>query len=535
MKAKILIGAVIVLLMSLLLVGCGGKSTDTPPTVDQKDTQEKYGGIFRIVGPGGDPQNIDPQLNRSYLTQWAVGPVYNRLVKPKMGPGISEGSFIPEPDLAQEWDISEDGLVYTFYLRKGVKWHDVPPVNGREFVASDVRFNFDRIFELKGPQYDLFSNVDKIETPDDYTVKFTLKKPQPAFLQYLGSGYSWMVAPETVREFGDVSNVAIGTGPFILEEYERGVALRYRANPDYFLGRPYFDGVEMLIMADDAARLAAFRAGELDMINYVSVDVAELIFKSNPKIENKLYNLNFPRMLWIQTEKKPFNDVKVRQAINFAIDKQAIHDVILKGGGTYSSPVGGASEWSLSKEDREHYLRYDPELAKKLLKEAGYENGFKTVIKLATYGTQALVDMASMIKENLAAVGIKADIEIVEYAVGLETRQSGTFELYLGPQQSLGEADQWLRYQYSTSAFLNHGRFSDSYLDELLEKQSSEMDETKRKELVLEAQHYIMEKMPIVLLYDQLFYWPVQPWVKGFAINYEYGTIPWESMWLDKE
>ncbi|MHB1125565.1 MAG: ABC transporter substrate-binding protein [Bacillota bacterium] len=535
MKLKrLLVFMVIILTVVLLIAGCGGKASTVEN--DKDSNVPKYGGVANWVLYAGDPENLDPQINRAFIAHWAVSPVYNRLIKPKVGPDIHPNAFVPEGDLAEKWDISDDGLEYTFYLRKGVKWHDVPPLNGREFVSSDVRFNFERISELKGPQYDFFSNIVKIETPDNYTVKFILKNPQASFLRYLAAGISSIVAPEAVDEFGDLTNVAIGTGPFIMEKYDRGVGITYKANPNYFKGKPYLDGLQFLIIPDESARIAAFRAGQLDLANYVSVTAVESIKPYVPEAYIKEYHSSSTIMFWMQTQRRPFDNLKVRQAINYAIDKKAIIEVIALGAGTLSAPVSSSyEEWTLPEKEREDYNRYDPEYAKQLLKEAGYENGFKTEIKLATYGSDAYTNMASMLTEYLAAIGIEADIKIVEYAVGLQIRRTGDFDLYLGPQSPMVEIDQLLGYQYETGAFLNHSMYSDPRLDEMLIKQRQEMDIEKRKEIVLEIQRYIMDNaMPNVLLYDSVTNWTVQPWVKDFAFNFDYGNVNWDKIWINK-
>jgi peptide/nickel transport system substrate-binding protein len=173
--------------------------------------------------------------------------VHSTLLRHKLGPGIQPGSFIVEPHLAERWEQPDD-TTYVFYLRKGVKWHNKPPVNGRELVAEDVKFTFDRFLTEPGnaDRY-MLESVDRVEVVDRYTVKFLLKEPFVWLLDVLANPRSvWIIAPEVVQKFGDLkkAEAAIGTGPFLLERYEPHVKTVFKRNPDYFLkDQPYVDGV----------------------------------------------------------------------------------------------------------------------------------------------------------------------------------------------------------------------------------------------------------------------------------------------------
>src|SRR5215211_8783938 len=218
----------------------------------------KRGGILHARG--WDPVHFDPHLTRAFMTHTALSFVYSKLLRHKAGPDVRPGMFIVEPDLAERWEEPDD-TTYMFYLRRGVKWHNKPPVNGRELVAEDVKFTFDRFLSEKGnPSRYFLDSVDRVEVVDRYTVKFVLHEPFVWLLDMLASATSmWIIAPEVAQQYGDLKRVetAIGTGPFILERYEPNVKTVFRRNPDYFVpDLPYVDGVEWLVVEDESTGLA---------------------------------------------------------------------------------------------------------------------------------------------------------------------------------------------------------------------------------------------------------------------------------------
>src|SRR5262249_9088464 len=226
----------------------------------------KRGGILRVRGY--DPPHFDHHLTLNFKANTTLSLVYSRLMRHRLGPGVQPGTFIVEPDLAERWEAPDD-TTYVFHLRKGVKWHNKPPVNGRELVAEDVKFTYDRFLTEKGnPVRFLLDPVDRVEVVDRYTVKFVLKEPFVWLIETLAlAGAMWIIAPEVVQQFGDLKKPesAIGTGPFLLERYEPNVKTVFTRNPDYFRpGQPYVDGVEWFVLDDESTGLAMYRTGQLD-------------------------------------------------------------------------------------------------------------------------------------------------------------------------------------------------------------------------------------------------------------------------------
>jgi ABC-type transport system substrate-binding protein len=228
--------------------------------------QPRRGGILRVRG--WDPPHFDPHLTIAPATHFTLSLVYGRLVRHQVGPQVQPGTFIVEPDLAERWEQPDD-TTYVFHLRQGVKWHKKPPVNGRELVAEDVKFTYDRFLTDPGNanRY-ILEPVAQIEVVDRYTVKFLLKEPYVWFVNALAYPWSmWIIAPEVVEKYGDLkkAETAIGTGPFVLERYEPNVKAVFIRHPEYFRkDQPYVDGVEWLSIPDESTGLAMYRTGQID-------------------------------------------------------------------------------------------------------------------------------------------------------------------------------------------------------------------------------------------------------------------------------
>jgi peptide/nickel transport system substrate-binding protein len=252
--------------------------------------QPRRGGTLRVRG--FDPPNFDPHLTVAGFTQSTVGFVYSKLVRHKVGGDVPPGTFIIEPDLAERWEELDD-TTYVFHLRKGVKWHNKPPLNGRELVAEDVKFTYDRFLtETSNANRYLLDSVDRVEVVDRYTVKFLLKEPYVWLISVLAYPQSmWIVAPEVVQQFGDLKKAesVIGTGPFMLERYEPNVKTIFKRHPDYYRdGQPYVDAVEWLVIPDESTGLAMYRTGQIDCgpgINWaVRQQDLEALKKSHPHL-----------------------------------------------------------------------------------------------------------------------------------------------------------------------------------------------------------------------------------------------------------
>src|SRR2546425_2391170 len=228
--------------------------------------QPKRGGILRVRGY--DPPHFDHHQTLNFKTNTTLSFAYSTLARYKVGADVEPGTFTTEPHLAESWETPDD-TTYIFHLRQGIKWHNKPPLNGRELVADDVKFTYDRFLSEPGNanRY-MLDLIERVEVVDRYTVKFVLKEPYVWLVNALAYPWSmWIIAPEVVQQFGDLKKPesAIGTGPFLLERYEPNVKAVFKRHPEYFrTGQPYVDGVEWVVLEDESTGLAMYRTGQID-------------------------------------------------------------------------------------------------------------------------------------------------------------------------------------------------------------------------------------------------------------------------------
>jgi peptide/nickel transport system substrate-binding protein len=468
-------------------------------------------------------------------------------VRHKVGADAPPGTFTIEPDLAERWEELDD-TTYVFYLRKGVKWHNKPPVNGRELVAEDVKFTYDRFLTEKGNtnRY-LLDSVDRIEVVDRYTVKFLLKEPYVWFISVLAYPTSmWIIAPEVVQQYGDLRKVetAIGTGPFLLERYEPNVKTVFKRNPDYYRdGQPYVDGVEWLVIPDESTGLAMYRTGQIDCgpgINWaVRQQDVEAMKKSHPHFMYQDFLSQSAGAITMRTDMPPFNDVRVRRAISHAIDRQALVEAVGGRGAPTAAVSRGLVEWSLPIEqlgEGAAYYRYDPKEARRLLAEAGYPKGFKTTLTVTSGLTRDLVDDAQVVQRYLKDVGIDAELKLQEYGAYVATTVQGKFEgLVRGPIGVAWEPDARLYRAYAADSSRNIGHVNDATLTAMLKEQRRTKDLQARKQLIHDIQRYVAAQQYYVYLNSGTITTSWQPYVKNFAPNhsFDYGNRA-AALWLER-
>jgi peptide/nickel transport system substrate-binding protein len=505
----------------------------------------KRGGIVRVRGR--DPVHFDPHLTRNARTHTALSFVYSKLLRHKVGPDVRPGTFIIEPDLAERWE-SPDDTTYIFHLRQGVKWHHKPPVNGRELVAEDVKFTFDRFLAEKGnPGRYMLDSVDHVEVVDRYTVKFVLNEPFVWLLDILANALCmWIVAPEVIEKYGDLKKVetAIGTGPFLLERYEPNVKIVFQRNPDYFRpGLPYVEGVEWLVQDDESTGLAMYRTGQLDAGPGLQWDVRQAdldsLKQSHPHLRYQDMQSITQTTIWLRTDQPPFTDVRVRRAISHAIDRQGIIDAVWMRGQLSPGVAPGLAEWSLPIDqlgEGAKYYRYDPQEARRLLVEAGFPKGFKTqLVTTSGYGRD-LLDAVQLVQRYLKEVGIEVELKIQEYGAYQATTGQGKYEgLAMGPYGVAWEPDGALYGPYMPNQLRNRGHVNDPKLAAMVQEQRRLKDPEARQQLVFAIQRYAAEQQYYVYLSSQVVTASWQPYLKNYApnLNSDFGSRV-VALWLDR-
>jgi peptide/nickel transport system substrate-binding protein len=505
----------------------------------------KRGGILRVRGR--DPVHFDPHLTRDARTHSALSFLSSRLLRYKVGGDVRPGTFIVEPDLAERWEEPDD-TTYVFHLRRGVRWHNQPPVNGRELVAEDVKFTFDRFLSEKGnPSRYFLDSVDRVEVVDRYTVKFVLHEPFVWLLDMLASATSmWIIAPEVAQQYGDLKRVetAIGTGPFILERYEPNVKTVFRRNPDYFVpGLPYVDGVEWLVIEDESTGLAMYRTGQIDAGPGLQWDVRQAdldsLKQSHPQLRYQDMLANNATTIWMRTDKSPFTDVRVRRAISHAIDRQGVIEAVWMRGELSPAVPRGLAEWSLPIDqlgEGAKYYRYDPQEARRLLTEAGYAKSLKTTLNATGGYGRDMLDAVQLVQRYLKEVGIEVELKIQEYGAYQATTGQGKFEgLAMGPYALGWEADSSLYGQYMPDQLRNRGHVNDPKLAAMLKEQRRIKDPEARKHVIFDIQRYAAEQQYYVYLSSQVITPSWQPYMKNFAPNLtaDFGSRA-AALWLDR-
>jgi peptide/nickel transport system substrate-binding protein len=510
--------------------------------------QPKPGGVLRIAereAPG-----LDPHLTISFLTHSYVSLTYSQLVRFPNGPEQkSPTDFSILPDLAEKWTISKDGTVYTFSLRKGVKFHNKPPVNGRELTADDVKYSLER-FMAKSGFRERFEPIKSIEAVDKSTVRITLKEPYAPFLNHLANPSFCAILPREAEEkFKDFNHpdAVIGTGPFVLKSYDKGVRMVFEKNPVYYMkGLPYLDGVVVDITPDAAARLAVLRAGKADLPHvwgWISPEEARSVKQTNPEMSVTPYLVIGQGFIYMRTDQPPFNDVRVRRAVSLAIDRKAWNDALLFGEGCVDAgPVPCAmKEWKLdaAKMDpaKAKYLTgYDPAEAKKLLADAGLAKGFVMPIQHWPGYVVPWRSYYELAADNLGKIGINVELKPEEYGKYISTTALGKYDkAAMGPSTPFTEVDDFLFGRFYPELSTNQSRVTDAELAKMLIAQRREMDPKKRKQIVDDIQRYLADKAYYVYVPQWPQYVAHPPYVKGFRHHDGYGLgMRLVYTWLDK-
>ena len=453
-----------------------------------------------LVGQIAEPKSLDPQAVTATNDFRILVNLYDGLVR------FKKGTLEVEPALATDWTISEDGTTYTFNLREGVTFQDGTPFN-----ADAVKFTFERMLNEDHPYHDtgpfplafFFSSVDTVTAIDESTVEFKLKEPFAPFLSNLAYPTGLIVSPAAVEEYGaDFGRNPVGTGAFKFEEWEANQRVVATSFTDYWEGAPELGVVVFRPVGDANTRVAEMLSGGLDMMVEVPPDSLNT-FEDDPNF--KVYEEAGPHLwfLILNTKEGPLADKKVRQAVNYAIDKQEIVENVLQGTAEIAAgPIPPAFAWA--NDGSVEPYPHDPEKAKELIAEAGAD-GAELTFYVAEGGSGMLdpVAMATAIQADLAEVGLKANIETYEW---------NTFLSNVNPGLE-GKADMaemaWMTNDPDTLPFLalrsdalpseggfNSGYYSNPKVDELLDEARRTTDQGKRAEYYNQVQQIVHDDAP---------------------------------------
>ena len=499
-----------------------------------------------------DPPHFDHILAHAYRTHVLISFTHSRLVRHKAGPSVAPGAFPIEGDLAESWQQVND-TTYVFRLKRGVRFHAKAPVNGRELTADDVRYTFERILTEKGSAaVSMYRSIAKVEAPDRYTVKFTLKEPFAWFLDMVANPMTGaIIARECVEKFGDLKKpeAVIGTGPWMLDAYRPNQSLTLVRNPTYFVsGLPYLDRVEVTIDEDNASRIAAFLAGKFDLgwenpgtINRSDwVQMTDTLKTRRPGLKTAEFTSNVVNDLSMRTDRPPFNDVRVRQAISLAIDRKGFIDATLEGVGVVNGPLPAAlADWAVAFAELGEgakFYRYDPAEAKRLLAAAGYPKGLPATVCFSTYGSTQLVDQMQLVLKYLKDAGIDAKLDQKEYGAYQATCRLGKFDsMGFGPLTPFLEPDNFVFGQYATGEPRNRSHVADPALDDLLVRQRRTGDIKARREILHQIQRHLARQQYYVHVPSGVYIAVWDGTLKNYGPNlgFDYGGRL-VAAWLDR-
>ena len=536
---------------TVLLTGAGRagrasaqSSTTYPDWIPMSTKAPKRGGTMTRAS-AWDPPVLDPRLTQSVGLFQFAGLTSNRLVRyvlPDEASGTNDLTL--KGDLAESWQSSADNRVWTFKLRQGVKWQNVPPLNGRELVAADVKYCFEA-YAKEGVQSFNFREIEGMETPDKHTLRVHLNTPNVLFPQNLAEPVTVIFAREVLEEDGDLKKRLIGTGPYVLKEHTRKVRVVLARNPDYFdKGRQYLDEYVILSTPDSATRLAAFRTGQSDILWVASLSEAETVRKTNSAaVVQAAKNVLAPFGLTLAQDKPPFNDVRVRRAISMAIDRQKQVDTVFEGHGIlgWGVPYIYYQDTMPTAAQLGPWWQYRPAEAKKLLAEAGHPNGFETTLFYYEYFPQ-MTSQVQLVQQDLKKnLNVNLKITKLDYTSYYGRYVDGKWDGMAWGFQSghaVGVDERTYQYMYSKST-KNFFRVNDPVIDELTMKLRQTPDRTEQRVITKRiVDRELDQVLRMWMPYDAGFL-VFQPYVRNASTlslrrTDGYGSAAIARVWLDK-
>jgi len=533
-RRSFLSGLLVVVMFTL--AACAA-AQPAPGAVPAGGESAAAGGGTIIVGAETDIEGGDPIMASALATTRVLRNVYDGLVEFKLG------SIDLEPSLAESWEISEDATQYTFKLRQGITFHD-----GEPFDAKAVEFAMRRAFDKEFEFYNAANTVgfflvglQAVEVIDDYTIKMTLAAPNAAFLEFLGYGAGRIVSPKAVREHGNeyIVEHPVGTGPFRFVEWQKGQKVVLERNPDYWkAGEPKAAQLIFVPIPEPTARVTALLTNQVNMIVVVPPDAIDEI-KGNPEFVYDQGPGNHYWFITLNTKEGPFANKLVRQAANYAIDKQGLADSILKGSAKVATQPMPEANWSYNAALQGY--PYDPEKAKQLLTEAGYPDGFKAkmIIPVSGSGMMIPVQMNEYIQGNLREVGIDLEIQSYEWVSYLGVWAQGlTSDVELNNQSIMSSEPYVLNFllhgNFQSPNGWNTGFYDNPDVNKLLDDALRVPDRTERAKIYAEAQALIVEDAPWIFVVNDLQPMAYNKNVKGYATNPAY-VINFNPIYVEGE
>jgi peptide/nickel transport system substrate-binding protein len=536
--------------LSLGVVACrtgsGGHSSTAPGSSGANGNPRTGGKIS--VRMTNDPFDWDMSFaGKSIPNDYGQSLAYDSLLGFSHGAGVGYNAAVLRPQLATTWETS-DAATYTFHLRQGMKFAPLPPVNGRELTSSDIKWSYEywsrsgafKDKKLPPSQYaSYFEGIAGIQTPDPYTVVVQFAKPFVPFINYTGSYFNPIVPHEIFDQDGNLQNRIAGTGPWQLDTTasQKGSRWVWKRNPNYWdTGKPYVDEVDWLILPDQASANTALETKRVDILGASGDTIAAIsaaqIQKAYPSASHAEYlPVGTSLYLNINARMAPVKDVRVRQAMSFALDRDEFVKTFSLGRGGWA--LSGAFPDTFTQEEMKQFLRYDPAAAKQLLSAAGYPNGvdIEFIYPGTAYG-QDYVSALQLLQAQFKKVGINLVLKSMDKDAWTNNRKSYSFVMTGSAKADLvGDVDSWL-YDFHSGNKSNYSQTNDPNLDALIDAQRQEVNADKRKSIIRQAVRLIAEQAYSLSAWtgNQFQFW--QPTLRGYAPNFGVNTVPDTDTWI---
>ncbi|OBF16724.1 ABC transporter substrate-binding protein [Mycobacterium sp. ACS4331] len=493
--------------LTLLLTACS-----TGNRVDLGDSASDN----LIAAISGEPDQLDPQRSTAYFSFEVLENVFDTLVEP-------DADLRMRPALAESWETSPDQRTWTFHLRPDVVFHD-----GRPLTAEDVVFSYRRIIDEKLANSDKFSAVTAVTAPDPDTVVLTLSRPTPNLLTNLGGFKGMAIVQRENVESGAIATHPVGTGPFAFAAATSGDSITLKANPDFWGGAPRIAGVTYRFISEPSTALSALQAGEIDWTDSVPTQrVTQL--KDDDSIVLQVTASNDYWYLALNQARQPWDDVRVRQAIAYGIDRDAIVAATSYGTATVNQLAIPAGNPWYTPYDR---YRFDTERARELLREAGAAP--RDLDMLVTTEYPETVTAAQIIADNLAPLGITVHIRTVDFATWLDEQNSGNFDMLMMGWLGNIDPDDFYYAQHHTDGSSNAQKFSDPQVDRLLDAGRVEVDTARRAGDYADAATRIADEVSYIYLYNPSVIQAWNPALRGYEARRD-GAIRFRDAHVDRD
>lgn len=512
MKRRMLALLTAAVLLCGILTGCGGN----PDTGSQSGTSTDSGSETKdtlIVAIPDSPSYMDPQVQASIATFRVTTQMFDRLVS-------LDNDMNLVPGLAESWDVIDETTT-VFHLRKGVKFH-----NGEEMTSEDVKYSLERCIASSGVNYN-YLIIDTITCDDDYTVTITTKEPFNALLPRLTLDAASIICKSADTSPEEFNQNPVGAGPYKFVSWELGGDVVLEAFEDYYKGAPAVKRIIFRTIPEALNRCIALETGEADLAYDLTISDLESL-EGNDKITTLTTPSNTVWYLGMNVQKAPLDNVKVRQAIAYAINPQDCIDIVFSGEATLAHNTMLPTGVEGYAPDTVTY-DYSVENAKALLAEAGYPDGFKTTLWCAD--SQVMRDFATVIQDQLRKIGVEAEVKTMEQGQYYSETGKGSQDLFIMSKTSI-DPDSMLRAMYHTEAFGlsgNRSFWATAETDEMMDKASTTTDKTEELELYKQIQTIVGENVPLVPIAIEHLNAGMQSNVKGFGLypgksHYIYGT-----------